>query len=153
MGPFPQHLLLQLVHVWGAGQGGPRDNGVTVGTAPYTPTPTQPPSPSKRPEKLSVALQRFFFLGRFLASGMSMGWLEGMSGGGAGGVGVQPYRDTAPPPQPPHCHRAMLTRPGWAVKVKFGLQAGGLLERQLEGVLALGGGGGVGGHCVGHRVG
>lgn len=35
--------------------------------------------PSNRPEKLSVARQRFFFLFLFLASGMSMGWLEGMS--------------------------------------------------------------------------
>lgn len=35
--------------------------------------------PSKRPEKLSVARQRFFFLFLFLASGMSMGWLEGIS--------------------------------------------------------------------------
>lgn len=35
--------------------------------------------PSNRPEKLSVARQRFFFLFLFLASGMSIGWLEGMS--------------------------------------------------------------------------
>lgn len=35
--------------------------------------------PSNRPEKLSVARQRFFFLFLFLASGMSMGWLEGIS--------------------------------------------------------------------------
>lgn len=33
----------------------------------------QPHSPSNLPEKLSVALQRFFFLFLFLASGMSMG--------------------------------------------------------------------------------
>lgn len=36
-------------------------------------------SPSNRPEKLSVALHLFFFLFLFLASGMSMGRLDGMS--------------------------------------------------------------------------
>lgn len=36
-------------------------------------------SPSNRPEKLSVALHLFFFLFLFLASGMSIGWLDGMS--------------------------------------------------------------------------
>lgn len=36
-------------------------------------------SPSNRPEKLSVARHLFFFLLRFLASGMSIGWLDGMS--------------------------------------------------------------------------
>ena len=88
-----------------------------------------------------MALQRFFFLGRFLASGMSMGWLEGMSGGGGQG-GFSPIKHGPPlPPQPPHCCGLMLTGTGWAVEVKFRLQAGGLLERQLKGVLALGGGG------------
>lgn len=38
-----------------------------------------PHSPSNLPEKLSVARHRFFFLPLFLASGMSMGWLVGMS--------------------------------------------------------------------------
>jgi len=35
--------------------------------------------PSKRPEKLSVALHLFFFLCLFLASGISMGLLDGIS--------------------------------------------------------------------------
>ena len=94
-----------------------------------------------------MALQRFFFLGRFLASGMSMGWLEGMSGGGGQG-GFSPIKHGPPlPPQPPHCCGLMLTGTGWAVEVKFRLQAGGLLERQLKGVLALGAGGGWGSQC------
>lgn len=38
-----------------------------------------PNSPSNLPEKLSVALHLFFFLFLFLASGMSIGWLDGMS--------------------------------------------------------------------------
>lgn len=36
-------------------------------------------SPSNRPEKLSVARHLFFFLFLFLASGISIGWLDGMS--------------------------------------------------------------------------
>lgn len=35
--------------------------------------------PSNRPVKLSVALLLFFFLFRLFASGMSMGWLAGIS--------------------------------------------------------------------------
>lgn len=50
-------------------------------TSPY-PQPCPPHSPSNLPEKLSVARHRFFFLPLFLASGMSMGWLVGISASG-----------------------------------------------------------------------
>lgn len=93
VGPFSQHLLLQLVNIW-QGRGGlscwPRHSvGLSPlpGLSPNLGTPGgplapcqagedprgDPRSPSNLPEKLSVALQRFFFLFLFLASGMSMG--------------------------------------------------------------------------------
>lgn len=92
MGPFPEHLLLQLVNIWqGRGclslqQGGQSSDLVGHCCCPFSwacrqpweqqegPDPAQARrSPSNLPEKLSVALQRFFFLFLFLASGMSMG--------------------------------------------------------------------------------
>lgn len=84
MGPFPEHILLQLVDIWGA---------MGVGVRDYGPAPSsQHPSllsysPSNLPEKLSVARHRFFFRPLFLASGMSMGWLAGMSARRATGSG------------------------------------------------------------------
>lgn len=75
MGPFSQHVLLQLVDIW-------YTNGEMRDSSPVSPpqqTLRQTHSPSNLPEKLSVARQRFFFRPLFLASGMSMGWLEGMS--------------------------------------------------------------------------
>lgn len=84
VGPFSQHFLLQLVNIWqGRGHLSCRPHctepGDTRRAQPCprpgrTPgVPEQPRSPSNLPEKLSVALQRFFFLFLFLASGMSMG--------------------------------------------------------------------------------
>lgn len=78
MGPFPQHILLQLVDIWNA-NGEVRDSSQALPSR-ADPTTTAH-SPSNLPEKLSVARQRFFFRPLFLASGMSIGWLEGMSAG------------------------------------------------------------------------
>lgn len=79
VGPFSQHLLLQLVNIW-QGRGSPelpapphRAWGHQEGPGGAPGVPEQLRSPSNLPEKLSVALQRFFFLFLFLASGMSMG--------------------------------------------------------------------------------
>lgn len=70
---------------------GPGQPQTGQGRTPLVPA-GQPCAPSNLPEKLSVALQRFFFLFLFLASGMSMGWLEGMSVRG---------QSLSPPCQPP----------------------------------------------------
>lgn len=84
MGPFSQHLLLQLVNIWqGRGHlscwphhtepGDTRRAQPCLRQGGARGVLEQPHSPSNLPEKLSVALQRFFFLFLFLASGMSMG--------------------------------------------------------------------------------
>lgn len=84
VGPFSQHLLLQLVNICqGRGhlscwphctQPGDIRRAQPCPRPRAAPgVPEQPHSPSNLPEKLSVALQRFFFLFLFLASGMSMG--------------------------------------------------------------------------------
>lgn len=122
--------------------------------------PRQPRSPSNLPEKLSVALQRFFFLFLFLASGISMGWLEGMS------APEQSHRRETPPSAPPSPApqslrgttkgqhpggedgrsplgrsppggHPQLTRTGRALEVEDGLQVVGLVKLQVEGVLSL----------------
>lgn len=63
-----------------------------------TPCPHWPHSPSNLPEKLSVARHLFFFLPLFLASGMSMGWLEGISVQGDLGVRLTWHRRWPLPP-------------------------------------------------------
>lgn len=78
VGALPEHVLLQLVDIWGAG--GCLEPPWVAPLPPSRPRPRLPRAPSNLPEKLSVARHRFFFLLLFLASGMSMGWLVGMSG-------------------------------------------------------------------------
>lgn len=82
-----------------------------------------PHSPSNLPEKLSVARHRFFFLPLFLASGMSMGWLVGISvPGGPEMRSSQPLWFPGPtrplPTVPPSWP---LTRTGWALQAEVSL--------------------------------
>lgn len=92
------------------------------------PSPAHPHSPSNLPEKLSVARHRFFFLPLFLASGMSMGWLVGISASGDPGMrptwplwlsGPTQPSPTVPSLPGPSPGRAVHSRlksvsPGWA---------------------------------------
>lgn len=125
VGALPEHVLLQLVDIWGVG--GCLEPPWVAPPPPSRPRPRLPRAPSNLPEKLSVARHRFFFLLLFLASGMSMGWLVGMSAPGPRreasrpGLSGNPARAPAPraPPRP-------LTRTGWALQAEGGLPGVGL---------------------------
>lgn len=132
VGALPEHVLLQLVDIWGPGARGASERRPGPAPSPFAPA-RSPHSPSNRPEKLSVARHRFFFLPLFLASGMSMGRLAGISALGdpevrPGLLSRGPLRLAgAPgPPAPPPSSPA-LTRAGRTLQAEVGLPEVGLV--------------------------